>query len=186
MLTANILKGSQIRLTALNEDDLSVVAHWYENAEFMRCFDALPCYPKTKATLGEWLKELQKASDAYVFAIRRQLNNILIGYIELEGILWTHRTGWLSIAIGEPGNWGQGFGTEALSLALNFAFNELNLYRIQATVFSYNERSDALFQKLGFQREGTFREFIQRDGQRYDMMLYGLLCHEYQRHAQKE
>ena len=37
----------------------------------------------------------------------------------------------------------------------------------------------ALVESLGFQREGTFREFIHRDGQRYDMLLYGLLRREW-------
>ena len=34
-------------------------------------------------------------------------------------------------------------------------------------------------ERLGFQREGIYREFIHRDGQRYDMILYGLLRREY-------
>ncbi len=46
---------------------------------------------------------------------------------------------------------------------------------MQLTVFSYNTRAIALYEKLGFQREGVYREFIQRDGARYDMYLYGLL-----------
>lgn len=59
------------------------------------------------------------------------------------------------------------------------AFEELNLHRVTATVFAYNERSIALLEKLGFRREGAFREFLERDGRRYDMLLYGLLCHEW-------
>jgi len=42
-----------------------------------------------------------------------------------------------------------------------------------------NRRSIALFEKLGFRREGAHREFLQRDGERYDMLLYGLLKHEW-------
>jgi RimJ/RimL family protein N-acetyltransferase len=57
--------------------------------------------------------------------------------------------------------------------------DELNLHRVQLTVFSYNERAIALYEKLGFQREGVYREFIQRDGRRYDMYLYGLLRREW-------
>jgi RimJ/RimL family protein N-acetyltransferase len=47
-------------------------------------------------------------------------------------------------------------------------------------VFSYNLRSLTLFEKLGFQREGVFPEFLQRDGRRHDMILFGLLCHEWE------
>lgn len=77
--------------------------------------------------------------------------------------------------------WEQGYGTEAAHLALTFAFEELNMHRVQATVFSYNHRSMALFERLGFRREGAFREFLHRDGQRFDMVLYGLLRHEFEK-----
>ncbi len=59
------------------------------------------------------------------------------------------------------------------------AFDELGLHRLTATVFSYNPRSIALLEKLGFRREGTFREFLLRDGERHDMLLYGLLRREW-------
>ncbi len=67
-----------------------------------------------------------------------------------------------------------------MRLLLTFAFDELNLHRVQLTVFSYNRPAIALYEKLGFQREGTFREFLQRDGRRHDMFLYGLLRREWQ------
>ncbi len=46
-------------------------------------------------------------------------------------------------------------------------------------MFEYNERAIALYEKLGFRREGVYREFLSRDGQRYDMYLYGLLRREW-------
>lgn len=47
-------------------------------------------------------------------------------------------------------------------------------------MFSYNERAIALYEKLGFQREGIYREFLQRHGKRFDMYLYGILRREWQ------
>jgi RimJ/RimL family protein N-acetyltransferase len=67
-----------------------------------------------------------------------------------------------------------------MTLALNFAFEELNMHRVQLTVFQYNERAVALYEKLGFQKEGVYREFLHRDGKRYDMYLYGLLRSEWE------
>jgi RimJ/RimL family protein N-acetyltransferase len=86
---------------------------------------------------------------------------------------------WLAIAIG-PDTWDQGYGQEALGLLVDFAFRELNLYRIQLTVFAYNARAIRVYEKLGFRREGVFRAFLERDGQRHDMLLYGLLRPEWQ------
>jgi RimJ/RimL family protein N-acetyltransferase len=175
----SLLHGKRLRLTALSKEDLPTITRWQYNNEFLRFFDALPAYPKNKAALEQWLEERQKEKDAFLFAVRPRNENTLLGYVELDGILWTHQVGWASIAIGDPAHWGQGFGTEAMQLLLAFAFDELNLHRVQLTVFSYNARAIALYEKLGFQREGTFREFMQRDGKRHDMHLYGLLRSEW-------
>ncbi|MEL7657044.1 MAG: GNAT family protein, partial [Bacillota bacterium] len=69
---------------------------------------------------------------------------------------------------------------EALRLLLRYAFDELNLYRVQLTVFSYNPGAIRLYEKLGFVREGVFREAVHRDGARHDMILYGLLRREWE------
>ena len=180
MPSENLLQGDTVRLTALEREDLAAVARWFQNAQFMRLLDARAAQPTTEAQLLVWMEEQQKSPDAFLLAIRANDDGELLGYIELDGILWPHGTGWLTIAIGDPARWDQGYGYEAAQLALRFAFHELNLRRVQLTVFAYNERAIALYEKLGFQREGIFREFLQRDGQRHDMLLYGLLRREWE------
>ncbi len=179
----NLLRSTQVRLTALTPDDLPTVAGWYEDAQFLRLYDARPALPKAEAELSKWLQEVQQAQDTFTFAIRPLDTDHLIGTVELDGILWPHGVGGLSIAIGDRANWGQGYGYEAAQLALAFAFDELNLHRVQATVFAYNERSIALFERVGFRREGVYREFLRRDGERHDMLLYGLLDREWRETA---
>ncbi|WP_327991879.1 GNAT family protein [Heyndrickxia sporothermodurans] len=80
---------------------------------------------------------------------------------------------------------GKGFGYEAMELALDFAFYELNLNRVQLTVFDYNQSAISLYKKLGFQQEGSYREFIHRNGKRHDMLLFGLLKREWESRTEK-
>ncbi len=182
MILSKLLHGERVRLNALTSDDLPTIARWYEDADFMRLYDALPARPKSEAELTRWLEGLQKDKNTFTFAVRAQDSDALVGTVELDGILWAHGVSGFGIAIGDRTNWGQGYGYEAARLTLAFAFNELNLHRITATVFGYNARSIALMEKLGFQREGAFREFLRRDGERYDMLLYGLLRWEWEAH----
>lgn len=197
MPPGHLLLGSNVRLSGCTTADLPTIARWQQDDAFLRLYDARPAHPRSESALHEWLLESTKATDAFLFGIRltgrpdptrtrpAPAINTLIGIIELDGILWTHRVAWLSIAIGEAAYRGQGYGYEALQLALAFAFHELNLHRVQLTVFSYNQPAIALYEKLGFQREGVYREMLQRDGRRYDMILYGLLAHEWAaRHQQ--
>ncbi len=180
MLSTSLLRGDKVRLTTCNPEDLPTVARWYEDARFARFLDAAPASPRSERNLGEWLNGYDKSSSGYLFGIRLLDAEELIGFIELNAILWPHGVCRLAIAIGEVAHRGKGYGHEALRLALQFAFHELNLHRVQLTVFAYNEHAIRLCEKLGFRREGTYREFMRRDGQRYDMYLYGLLRHEWE------
>ena len=96
-----------------------------------------------------------------------------------------HRTTFVSIGIGDVRHRGHGYGRDAMHVGLNFVFNELNLYRVCLTVFSYNESAIALYEALGFTREGVYREHLERDGRRYDMYLYGLLRPEWEKSQHK-
>jgi RimJ/RimL family protein N-acetyltransferase len=59
----------------------------------------------------------------------------------------------------------------------------MNLHRVGLTVFAYNERARALYEKMGFVHEGTQRERLHRDGERYDMLDYGILRREWEASA---
>lgn len=180
MLSDNIFIGEHIRLTAVTKEDVPALARWHDDAGFLRLLNADIARPQTGDDVTKWLEEAHKSPNGYLFAIRSQPGDELLGFIELDGILWNHGFGWLGIGIGDRAHWGQGIGGEALRLALNYAFNELNLHRVQLTVFEYNDRAIAVYEKLGFQREGVYRESLYRDGVRYDMYLYGLLRREWE------
>lgn len=174
----NLFTGTYIKLTALNKEDLPTLVTWHQDSTFLRLFDAVAAKPKSVADLEKWYEDLNRSESNYVFAIRDKEDQ-LVGYVELDGILWNQGTGWISIAIGSNEQ-RKGYGKEAMELLLRFAFHELNLRRVQLTVFEYNEPAIKLYESLGFTREGAFREFLMRDGKTSDMILYGLLKEEWE------
>jgi RimJ/RimL family protein N-acetyltransferase len=64
---------------------------------------------------------------------------------------------------------------EALSALLDYGFTELNLNRVEADTDPRNERSARLLERLGFSKEGLFRERFIVDGEVSDSAMYGLL-----------
>lgn len=70
---------------------------------------------------------------------------------------------------------GAGYATEAVSLVVRYAFDELGLHRITAEVFEGNDASTSLLDRLGFVHEGTLRENRFSDGSYEDTQLFGLL-----------
>lgn len=180
MVDTSLFNGPRIRLTALRPDDVQTWVRWHEDAEFGRMLDSNPAYPRSQSRVRAFLDDADKHRDnTFAFAIRPLYSDDLIGYVELDGIQWNTRVAWLAIGIGDANNRGLGYGHEAMLLTLRFAFHELNLHRVQLTVFEYNARAIALYERLGFRREGVYREALQRDGKRFDMILYGILSHEW-------
>lgn len=175
-----LLSGQQVYLTTLNRDDAPIIAGWEQDTEFLRLLDASPAQPRTVEQITGWLENASKSRSDFLFGIRLLTSDDLIGWAEIDGIQWAHGSAGVGLGIGDRNYWGQGCGTEAMLLLLRFAFHELNLHGIHLTVFSYNERAIAMYEKLGFRREGAYREYLHRDGQRFDMLLYGLLRQEWE------
>lgn len=72
-------------------------------------------------------------------------------------------------------HWGRGLATEAVRLVLAFGFAAMGLHRVEADVHPENNASLALLEKIGFQREGYFRERWFTFGEWEDSVILGLL-----------
>jgi L-phenylalanine/L-methionine N-acetyltransferase len=70
---------------------------------------------------------------------------------------------------------GQGVGTALLRAGLDLADNWLNLTRMTLEVYADNEPAIRLYQKFGFEREGTLRQDAFRDGQYIDSIVMARL-----------
>ncbi|MFD2609001.1 GNAT family N-acetyltransferase [Deinococcus taklimakanensis] len=76
----------------------------------------------------------------------------MVGYVDLAHL--SAHEGEFGIGIGESDLWGQGVGRQAGRLLLQFAFEELGLERVSASVHAPNTRSLALMRRLGFRELG--------------------------------
>jgi len=179
-LKPNLLRGERVYLSAVQDDDLEVISDWTENSDFVRLYNRRPAVPQTVADVSAEIREMQRSEREFNFGVRRCEDELLVGLAGLDGISWTNGTAFLSIGIGEEGHRRRGYGREAMELLMRFAFDELNLHRLCLTVFSYNEAAIALYESLGFVREGVYRQHLHRDGRRYDMILYGILRDEWE------
>ncbi|MFU0825846.1 GNAT family N-acetyltransferase [Clostridium sp.] len=179
MLIKQLLVGNNVKLTSFKEEYLPTFEAWYNDTGFLRLYDVIPAFPQCQTDLREMLLDIKNSHDKYIFAVKTKESNELIGVTGFENILWNNGTATIYIGIGDNNFRGKGIGKEALALTLEFGFQELNLHRIQLTVLSYNKPAIALYEKLGFKKEGVYREFIHRDGKRHDMYLYGILRSEW-------
>lgn len=74
---------------------------------------------------------------------------------------------------------GEGYGTESVSLVVDYVFREYDTPAVGAGAYDCNEASRALLESLGFTEEGRRRKFMFVDGEHRDMIQYGLLRREW-------
>ncbi len=172
-----LLKGDKVALTAFSDCDIPYLTKWYNDMNFLRSYDYTSSFPKSESQIAKIINDIRNSNDKYLFAIN--FGNEVIGVCGYESILWNNGTAVIYIGIGSNKFRGRGLAKEAMTLAVEFAFYELNLHRLQLSVIAYNKNAIGLYESLGFTREGIVREFVHRDNKRYDLYLYGLLKEEW-------
>ncbi len=182
--TNDALTGQLVRLAAPDvERDAPVMTTWARNSEFVRMLDADPTQPWSLAGTRKELEEMasRERPNSVHLMICTLADDQAIGFISLGGINWVHGSAWVGIGIGDPAFWGKGYGTEAMQLLLRYAFDELNLWRVNLNVFEYNERAVRSYIKTGFVVEGRARHMFMREGRRWDFIYMGILRDEWAR-----
>ncbi|MCK4394325.1 GNAT family N-acetyltransferase [Candidatus Bipolaricaulota bacterium] len=172
-----MLKSAHVALTPLMLADMSVMFDWINDREQV-LFNA-PYKPVSEGQHQAWFEAIQQRNDVVIFAIRLLETDKLIGSCQLHSINYVHRSAELQIRIGKVSKRGQGCGTEAVHLLLDFAFKDLNLQRVYLHVFSKNAAAIRVYEKAGFVREGVLRQAAHIDGRYVDAIVMGILREEY-------
>jgi RimJ/RimL family protein N-acetyltransferase len=110
-----------------------------------------------------------------VFTIVNRADDCPIGRCLLFNVDPVNRSAMLGIFIGEKSAWGKGFGTEAMCLLLDYAFNLLNIHSVELGVFEFNQPAIQLYKKVGFQVIGMRREARLIAGKQWGVVLMDIL-----------
>ena len=114
-------------------------------------------------------------SKTIIFSIISAADHKAIGFISIKGINETKASAELGIGIMEKEYRGRGYGTEALKLAANYAFNDLGLRLLGLTVFPTNQRATKAYEKVGFRKRKVLkRSWLMPSGEYVDMWLMEL------------
>jgi RimJ/RimL family protein N-acetyltransferase len=173
------LKGDKIFLRAFAPGDEEVVAR-IENHPDPRStlFYALPTSLEQQR---EKINSLLADHHCILFTICRNKDGEPIGQTSFVRIDWVGGMAIFYIGIADKDNWGKGYGKEATSLMLAYAFETLNLNRIQLHVAVENEAAVHVYKKTGFVIEGTLREAMYHEGRYCDFFVMGILRNEWLR-----
>jgi RimJ/RimL family protein N-acetyltransferase len=172
------MRGKKIGLAVLEKYDLPLFKKWLNDPRlsiFMREFDDM----LADENILEWYDKSVHDPEQVDFSIVNMKSGELVGACTLTSINGRNSTAEARLFIGEEQFWNKGYGTEALILLLDYAFNVLNLHNVRLNVNAINENAIHVYEKLGFKLAGKLRESRTYLRKRYDLYLMDMLAKEF-------
>ncbi len=107
--------------------------------------------------------------------VKNNPKQTFIGQASIYSLNFLHSRAEIGIWLGRA-NWSKGIAKEALKMLISHAFLDIHLNRLQAHIFTQNDSSIKLFEKLGFKREGLNERYVKKtNGDFNDVYVYALL-----------
>lgn len=174
-----MLLGDKIKLRPLKIDDLEKTHEWRNNSELVKLTQGIR-FPKTMEMDRDWFGHAlnDKSNRNIYFGLEELSTKKYIGVFQLTNIDYISRNGVLGFIIGDMENQGKGYGYQANSLLINFAFHQLNLKKIISYIVEDNIPSIKLFNKLGFKQEGILKKHFYVDRTYKNVVIMSLINNE--------
>jgi len=148
------LVGEKTYLSPLSPDDCEHMYRWHNNlgAIFLAQEPGLRS-PGTAQEFKEFIDSF-KTKQWPIFMTVDSGTDQPIGWCSLWNIRPSQRQAEVAIIIGERDHWGQGCGSDAMRLLLDYGFNLMNLNSIELVTGEHNTRAIRCYEKVGFKHVG--------------------------------
>lgn len=170
------IKGDHVRLVPLDQTlHLENALRWLNDPEISVSLEQNLGVTRRQEEAFFERMSAQRETD-FVWAIETD-DDRHIGFIGLHGIHWRHRSATGGLVIGERHTWGRGYATDAVLVRTRFAFERMNLHRIEG--LTMNPAMRRVYEKCGYRHEGVARQKYWRGGRWIDADLFALLDEDY-------
>jgi RimJ/RimL family protein N-acetyltransferase len=173
------LETDRLRLRPVTDADADPLFAMHTDAHVLRYWDAPPWTERARAErFIATSRQLATDGGGARLVVERASDGAFLGWCSLTRWNPDFRSAALAYCYTEAA-WGHGYATEAAHALLRWAFDTLDLNRVQAETDTRNLASARVLEKLGFVREGTLREDCVVSGEVSDSWVYGLLRREW-------
>lgn len=171
------LRTPRLRLTPLTEADWPFFWSLYQDRSLMRFVTDNVSESEVRKAFESRLPHWSPGAEHWLCLVVREHDSQhplgVTGFIPREPAI--AEVGYLFAAAAQ----GKGYGTESLRRVCEYAFTDIGLHRLTATVTAGNLASRRLLEKVGFVLEGELRESYQLGGEWHNDWLFGLLRREF-------
>jgi RimJ/RimL family protein N-acetyltransferase len=175
-----LIEGERAALGTLRRDLAATYAAWINRVEVRSGLKNLGILDRESEEA--WIAETMQANaqlepSAANFTIYDRSDGEPVGTCSLDDISHRHRRAAFGILLGERR--GQGIGTEATRLTLDWAFNVLSLRNVLLEVYPWNAGAIRAYEKAGFKVIGRRREALLHHGRRWDEIYMDAVASEF-------
>jgi RimJ/RimL family protein N-acetyltransferase len=170
-------QGDRVGLGPIRREYIPLYQRWMNDFETTRFLEIQP-RPMTLEQESAWYEDVS-TGDGIIFTIYELASGRPIGNCDIQNLSLRHRRAEIGIVIGEPDARGRGYGTEAMRLLADYAFNVLNLHSLMLWTYEYNIAGQRCYAKVGFQEVGRRRASRWFDGRYWDDIAMDLLSSEF-------
>lgn len=136
-------------------------------------------FPISTKNQEEWYEKQKYNLENQRFII--EYEGDAIGLATLTDIDWKNRKATHGLKLYGKNIKGRGFGTDTVQTIMKYAFEELQLNKLCASILQTNIPSQKMFEKCGWKIEGISRESVFKNNKYIDEIIIGILKEEYEK-----
>jgi diamine N-acetyltransferase len=170
--------GPNLLLRAPEPEDIDIIFRWENDTRIWHLGNTLAPYSRFA------IEQFVLNTDNDIFSSKQLrlmidwhtsgTESITIGSIDLYDFDPFNKRAGIGILIDEPFR-RKGFALEALNLLIEYCFATLNLHQLYCNIEHNNKESINLFKKAGFMACGSKKEWLFRNGQWTDELMFQLI-----------
>ncbi len=168
--------GKRVILRAFELRDMDILREMFNDPTIEQMVVGW-AWPVSEFSQEQWFRQSSNNGRDYRFII--EYEGKAVGSVNLTNIDWKDRKATTAIKLHESCPKQKGIGTDAVMALQRYAFETLQLHRLEGSWLEYNKASENLHLKCGWVIEGIQRQAIYKDGKYHDLKVVGLLREDY-------
>lgn len=170
------MKYKDIRLRALEPEDLELLYSWENNLSYWVISNTVT--PFSKYTLKRYVENSHKSiyeTGQLRLMIDLKSDKTSIGTIDIFDFDPYHKRAGLGILIANEEYRRKGYATMALTCLIDYCFKTLQLHQLYCNILGNNTESLELFRKIGFTESGIKKEWVHTPDGYLDEYMFQLI-----------
>jgi len=168
-----VLRGTRVTLREIRNSDASSLFRLLGDEQVVRFLARPPNTERGFERFIAWTHQ-QRASGRFLcFAVVPDGESSAVGVFQIWRLGHTFETAEMGFAVGAP-FWGTGLFMESARAFLNFAFDTLNVHRLEGRAAALNGRGNGALRKLGAVPEFVLRKCFECGGRHHDHIMWSI------------